>query len=36
LIAEGVERREEADALGGIGVQFAQGFLFGRPERAKR
>jgi EAL domain-containing protein (putative c-di-GMP-specific phosphodiesterase class I) len=33
LIAEGVERQEEADALIGIGVEFAQGYLFGRPER---
>jgi EAL domain-containing protein (putative c-di-GMP-specific phosphodiesterase class I) len=36
LIAEGVERQEEADALLGIGVEFAQGHLFGRPERGKR
>ena len=35
LIAEGVERQEEADALLGIGVEFAQGYLFGRPERGK-
>ena len=34
LIAEGVERREEADVLRDLGVGFAQGFLFGRPERA--
>jgi EAL domain-containing protein (putative c-di-GMP-specific phosphodiesterase class I) len=34
LIAEGVERQEEADALIGIGVEYAQGFLFGRPEKA--
>lgn len=34
LIAEGVERREEADVLRELGVDFAQGFLFGRPERA--
>jgi EAL domain-containing protein (putative c-di-GMP-specific phosphodiesterase class I)/DNA-binding response OmpR family regulator len=33
LIAEGVERQEEADALIEIGVEFAQGYLFGRPER---
>jgi EAL domain-containing protein (putative c-di-GMP-specific phosphodiesterase class I)/DNA-binding response OmpR family regulator len=32
LIAEGVERQEEADALLDIGVEFAQGYLFGRPE----
>jgi EAL domain-containing protein (putative c-di-GMP-specific phosphodiesterase class I)/DNA-binding response OmpR family regulator len=35
LIAEGVERQEEADALVEIGVEFAQGFLFGRPERGR-
>jgi EAL domain-containing protein (putative c-di-GMP-specific phosphodiesterase class I)/DNA-binding response OmpR family regulator len=35
LIAEGVERQEEADTLLGIGVEFAQGHLFGRPERGK-
>jgi EAL domain-containing protein (putative c-di-GMP-specific phosphodiesterase class I)/CheY-like chemotaxis protein len=35
LIAEGVERREEADVLLGIGVEFAQGYLFGAPERRK-
>ena len=34
LIAEGVERRDEADVLRELGVDFAQGFLFGRPERA--
>jgi EAL domain-containing protein (putative c-di-GMP-specific phosphodiesterase class I)/DNA-binding response OmpR family regulator len=34
LIAEGVERREEADVLRDLGVDFAQGYLFGRPERA--
>jgi EAL domain-containing protein (putative c-di-GMP-specific phosphodiesterase class I)/CheY-like chemotaxis protein len=32
LVAEGVERQEEADTLLGIGVEFAQGYLFGRPE----
>jgi EAL domain-containing protein (putative c-di-GMP-specific phosphodiesterase class I)/CheY-like chemotaxis protein len=32
LIAEGVERREEADVLLELGVEFAQGYLFGRPE----
>jgi EAL domain-containing protein (putative c-di-GMP-specific phosphodiesterase class I) len=36
LIAEGVERQEEADALMGMGVEFAQGYLFGRPERWQR
>ena len=35
LIAEGVEREAEAQWLLGIGVEFAQGFLVGRPERAK-
>jgi EAL domain-containing protein (putative c-di-GMP-specific phosphodiesterase class I)/DNA-binding response OmpR family regulator len=33
LIAEGVERREEADVLRDLGVDFAQGYLFGRPQR---
>jgi len=33
LIAEGVERREESDVLLNLGVEFAQGYLFGRPER---
>jgi EAL domain-containing protein (putative c-di-GMP-specific phosphodiesterase class I)/DNA-binding response OmpR family regulator len=32
LIAEGVERKEEADVLLKLGVEFAQGYLFGRPE----
>lgn len=32
LIAEGVERRQEADALLYLGVEFAQGYLFGHPE----
>jgi EAL domain-containing protein (putative c-di-GMP-specific phosphodiesterase class I)/DNA-binding response OmpR family regulator len=35
LIAEGVERQEEADTLLSIGVEFAQGHLFGRPERGR-
>ena len=34
LIAEGVESREEADVLQGLGIEFAQGYLFGRPEPA--
>lgn len=34
LIAEGVESREEADALHRLGIEFAQGYLFGRPELA--
>jgi EAL domain-containing protein (putative c-di-GMP-specific phosphodiesterase class I)/CheY-like chemotaxis protein len=33
LIAEGVERQEEADCLLALGVEFAQGYLVGRPER---
>jgi EAL domain-containing protein (putative c-di-GMP-specific phosphodiesterase class I)/GGDEF domain-containing protein len=32
LIIEGVERREQADLLRGIGVRYAQGYLFGVPE----
>lgn len=32
LIAEGVESEDEASALRGLGVEFAQGYLFGRPE----
>jgi len=32
LIAEGVETEEEARTLTGLGVEFGQGFLFGRPE----
>lgn len=35
LIAEGVERQEEADTLLGLGVEFAQGYLFGVPARAR-
>jgi EAL domain-containing protein (putative c-di-GMP-specific phosphodiesterase class I) len=31
VIAEGVETREEADALADIGVQWVQGYLFARP-----
>jgi EAL domain-containing protein (putative c-di-GMP-specific phosphodiesterase class I)/DNA-binding response OmpR family regulator len=34
LIAEGVESREEADALHRLGIEYAQGYLFGRPELA--
>lgn len=32
LVAEGVERVEQATALQALGVSHAQGFLFGRPE----
>lgn len=32
LIAEGVERQAEADALENLGVEYGQGYLFGRPE----
>jgi EAL domain-containing protein (putative c-di-GMP-specific phosphodiesterase class I) len=31
VIAEGIQTREEADALLGLGVRFGQGYLFGRP-----
>lgn len=34
LIAEGVESHEEADVLRRLGIELAQGYLFGRPERA--
>jgi EAL domain-containing protein (putative c-di-GMP-specific phosphodiesterase class I) len=36
LIAEGIERQEEADTLLGIGVEYAQGHLFGRAQRGRR
>lgn len=32
LIAEGVERQAEADVLESLGVEYGQGYLFGRPE----
>jgi EAL domain-containing protein (putative c-di-GMP-specific phosphodiesterase class I)/DNA-binding response OmpR family regulator len=32
LIAEGVETQAEADALGRLGIEFAQGYLYGRPQ----
>jgi EAL domain-containing protein (putative c-di-GMP-specific phosphodiesterase class I)/DNA-binding response OmpR family regulator len=32
LIAEGVERQAEATTLQAIGVEYGQGYLFGRPE----
>jgi EAL domain-containing protein (putative c-di-GMP-specific phosphodiesterase class I) len=31
VIAEGIETREEADALLGLGVSWGQGYLFARP-----
>lgn len=31
LIAEGIEHREELEALARMGVQYAQGYLIGRP-----
>lgn len=31
LVAEGIERVEELDALRGLGIEFGQGFLFCRP-----
>ena len=34
-IAEGVESREQADALVGLGCRFAQGYLFARPAEAE-
>lgn len=34
LIAEGVESDEEADALSRLGIEYAQGYLFGRPALA--
>lgn len=33
LVAEGVETIEEANTLRALGVDLAQGYLFGRPER---
>jgi EAL domain-containing protein (putative c-di-GMP-specific phosphodiesterase class I) len=35
MIAEGVETREEADAIKRLGCAFAQGYLFGRPSIAR-
>ena len=32
LIAEGIETRDEADTLRSLGVEFGQGFLFGKPQ----
>ena len=35
LVAEGVEDQQQAQMLGEIGVAFAQGYLFGRPQPAE-
>jgi PAS domain S-box-containing protein len=35
LIAEGIETREEARTLTELGVEFGQGYFFGRPRRAR-
>ena len=32
MIAEGVETEAEAGILNDLGIEFGQGFLFGRPE----
>lgn len=32
VIAEGIETAEEAEALQGLGVRYAQGYFFGRPQ----
>lgn len=36
LIAEGVETKEEARTLSELGVEFGQGYLFGRPGRVEK
>lgn len=35
LVAEGVETEQEARALVELGVEFGQGYLFGRPQRVR-
>ena len=35
IIAEGIETADQARILTGLGVEFGQGFLFGRPMLAK-
>ena len=32
VIAEGIETAEEAEALQALGVRYAQGYYFGRPQ----
>ncbi len=32
VIAEGIETQEEADTLKGLGLRYAQGYFFGRPQ----
>lgn len=34
LIAEGIESEAEVDVILRLGVEYGQGYLFGRPERA--
>jgi predicted signal transduction protein with EAL and GGDEF domain len=36
LIAEGVETKEEARTLSELGVEFGQGYFFGRPGRVEK
>ena len=36
LIAEGIETQAEADTVTALGVEFGQGYLFGRPEPVER
>ncbi len=36
LIAEGVETQAEADTLQRLGIELAQGYLYGRPESRRR
>jgi EAL domain-containing protein (putative c-di-GMP-specific phosphodiesterase class I) len=35
VVGEGVQRREEEELLLELGVQFGQGYLFGRPRTAR-
>ena len=36
VIAEGIEKREEAEVLWDLGIELTQGYLFGRPAREPR